>query len=202
MKDTQAGWKEATEVAKNAAQIVAIAVAAIWTWLVFIRTEGPLLEARAAAGSDIVWQTTSAPDTCIAAFAVQLENIGKASFTIDRVEVKVWSFSRVPGEAEGLHFVDLTEIQESEPLFAREFETGPFTQRYSPGESFRHAFEWVVRKGDLQELFFRIDFFEDDATVASWHTGSWSPACGWNDRGPLYGEPLVGTTEGISEAPN
>lgn len=201
MRDNFARWTEATEVAKNAAQIVAIVVAAFWTWLVFIRTEGPLLEARAAADSDLVWRTTS-PDTCIAMCAVRLENIGKASFTIDRVEVKVWSFSRVHGDAEALHYVDLAEIQEGEPLFAREFEAGPFAQRYSPGEGFRHVFEWVVRKGDLQELFCRVDFFEDDETVASWHTGSWSPVCGWDDRDRLYDEPLAATAEGFSEAPD
>lgn len=170
-------WKEVSEVAKNLVQIIAILVAAIWTYLVFVRTEGPLLEARASAHSDLVWYPSSAYDACIAQLYVTFENIGKAAFRIDRVQLRAWSFDRRLRRDEALHYVDLTEIQKVEPLFSKDYGVGPFAKRYPPGESFRHTFEWVVRREEAAELYFRIDFFEPDSSSSSWHTGSWSPFC-------------------------
>jgi hypothetical protein len=172
-----ATWKEVSEVTKNVVQIIAILMAGIWTYLVFVRTEGPLLEARASAQSDLVWYPFSTSDACLVQFSVRLDNIGKTSFRIDRVRLRAWSFDREPPTDEGMRFLDLEKIQANEPDFTKEYRSGPFIQRYAPSESFHHTFEWVIRRREGPELFLQIDFFEGNSSKTSSHTGKWSPVC-------------------------
>ncbi|WP_126454405.1 hypothetical protein [Sulfuriflexus mobilis] len=170
-----------TDIAKNLAQILALIVAAVWTYLLFIRTEVPSLEFRANTSSSLEWHDLDS-NRCIASFRVDHENTGRSSYDVAAYRWRVWEYA-APDSGKKIDYIDLQAIQDQAPLMERvvpdeERKAGPFITHYPPGTAFGHNFEWVVEKQPHRFLFFRLDLAVDGIkNKESWHTGSWGVAC-------------------------
>jgi len=168
-----------SDCAKNIFQILALIIAGIWTYLLFIRTEVPTLEYRTNTNSKLYWSETSRPGECIAHFNVTHKNIGRSSYKISAYRLRAWTFKRTRVGDELLRYVDLQDIQNQEPLFDKRYTSGPFVTQFPPNASFRHAFEWVAKQVPDTLMSFRIDLYiEGEENAPRWHSGSWSECAG------------------------
>jgi len=178
---TNSKWKTRTEIAKNVFQAAAIVVGALWALYRFDLLEKPSLETRADAVSAINWfSSPTGENECVAQFKASLENIGTASFDIESVRLRGWTFERQLKEDEIATYIDDEEVQEHHPFFEKEFRDGKFIQRYPPTVIYSWTYEWVVKNEPNRLIFIRIDFDgkADGSGPFSTHTISWSPICG------------------------
>lgn len=173
--ETVQRWSDS---AKNIFQILAITIAGIWTYLLFIRTEVPTLEYRTKTSSELGWSETHRPGECIANFNVTHENIGRSSYKVSAYRLRAWTFTMTRGDEELLRYVDLQDIQNQKPLFDQRYTSGPFVTQFPPNTTFRHAFEWVAKEVPNTRMFFRIDLYvEGEDNDPRWHSGSWDEVC-------------------------
>jgi hypothetical protein len=84
-------------------QILAVFVAAWWTYSLFSRTSAPGLESKLSMRSELHGRDTSRKDVCTATFHVWAKNDGLRSFDLDRVAVtaQILDLKTVPKPAEG-----------------------------------------------------------------------------------------------------
>lgn len=173
-------WKTGTEIGKNIVQIASLVVAALLALYRFDLLEKPSLETRADAVSEINWfSSPTGENECVAQFKPTLENIGTASFNVETVRLRGWTFERQLKADEVATYVDDEEIQKHHPFFEKEFKDGKFIQRYPPTVSYSWTYEWVVKNEPNKLIFIRIDFDgqADGNKPFSTHTVSWSPIC-------------------------
>jgi hypothetical protein len=174
-----------TESVKNIVQILAIIIAGAWAYWTFGVQEEPSLEARARADSTITWFTPSKSENeCIAQFGPSLENVGASSFEISVVRLRGWIFERQLKDGGIATYIDSEEVQAQDPFFEKEFNNGPFIQRYPPTEKFSWTYEWIVSQEPDQLILFRIDFrgTDDRGREFATHTVKWAPICGQTQK--------------------
>ena len=85
-------------------QILAVFVAAWWTYSLFSRTSAPGLESKLSMRSELHWHDTASKDVCTAMFHVWAKNDGLRSFDLDRAAVtaQLLDLKTVPKPAEGV----------------------------------------------------------------------------------------------------
>jgi hypothetical protein len=135
-------------------QIAAVLVGGYWTWLVFVRTEAPLLEVNAT-----IERSLSAPvrhaTGCLQTFTVTLVNTGKTAFTAKSVVTRGWKFYMPKNSDVFAELMDLDRIKMERPLFEKRFPDAaalgtaswyPFLRRYRAGERYSHDFVVYLKK--------------------------------------------------------
>jgi hypothetical protein len=166
-------------------QIAAVLVGGYWTWLVFIRTEAPLLEVNSR-----VDRSLSAPvphaDGCLRTLWMNLVNTGKSAFTVEKAVTRGWKFSMHREDRAFAELMDLERIEAQDPLFTKEFPDPatqgrarwyPFLQRYRAGESYSHDFVFLLKKEAGAWIFLKTEFFLKGEAMPR-VGGVFEPVCG------------------------
>ncbi len=111
-------------------QILALLIAALWAYWIFVVKDAPSLEVRTTAGSSLTWRPSNTPGTCNTTFYVEFTNIGISSVEIRRVRIRGWRFTEPEDNEEFAQYVDMSDVQKSDTFFDRWFEEGPFIRPY------------------------------------------------------------------------
>jgi hypothetical protein len=160
-------WKDLSEIAKNLAQIIAFAVAGLWTYRVFIHKDAPSLQRHAMSGGSFEW-TPAGSDICEGSFYVSLKNDGISDFAVARVRVRLWEFND-PSVEHSVAFVDRDSIESQRPSFQREYTDGVFIRRFPPGYQRVERYSCMFEKQPTRNVLVIVDFFPDfDPGAPEW----------------------------------
>jgi hypothetical protein len=144
------------DTVKNVVQIVAIIVAGIWTYIVFVRTEEPALEFRPKVTSSLEWMPIDEGKAFLGEFTVTIQNIGRRSFDIDAVHLKIW-ITKLPSVTSGIAFVNLDEMQVGSPAFDRTISGSALSGHYSPNTTNNFDFNFLSVGTPNDVSFIRLD---------------------------------------------
>jgi hypothetical protein len=173
-----------SEIVKNIAEILAILIAGLWTYNLFLREDAPALELRATIDNNLTWTKLADNNSCEAVMRVHFENTGTSTFDITKVYVTGWKFRLEKSDQTFAEYFDLEKIKRSGELFfektydvansSEESLLQPFVQHYSPGDMYTHNFRWVITsQQDSQVLFFVKLLSDKGNNQESWITYSW-----------------------------
>jgi hypothetical protein len=132
-------------------QIVALIVAACWTYRVFFATQAPGLLQAVAVNSDIAFHYDQASARCSINELVNIENFGNSVVDVSYVHLKVWRIdpTKYLVGSNGFRVFDLAKAQQEAPLTDVKM-TGSITGSYVPKAKFSHNYIWTV-EGKLQQ---------------------------------------------------
>lgn len=168
--------KDALEIIKNVAEVVALIVAGMWAYSKFVETERPSLEIRGQIESSLKWFPVSDPRHCLAQFGVTMTNIGKVSFDIDAVRLRVWIVP-FPVADSTVTFVDPTLFQNGEPALDREITAASLTGHYAPNVLSQFDYVFIVQKENSKVAVVRFDArTKEGGNVFS--ESRWEDVCG------------------------
>jgi len=174
--------KNQSEVIKNYAQIVAVIIAAIWTFYLFVKLNSPGLETRGSVTDAINWYALGGSDKFLVDFHVDIENKGTTSFDISKIHVRAWEFAE-DMQKEGLEYVDPTSVRGREAFFDRTYDLTQtsqslFPSHYPPGTVVGNTFDWVVKPDCKKWLLFAADVYKKgDGDAATWSAYKWWQEC-------------------------
>lgn len=183
-KMNRESMKDWSEALKNCVEIIAIIIAAWWTYHLFIQKDAPGLEARGSATGQISWYQPKSglPGEVEVEIGVALENKGTTSFDISRIHVRAWEFDIGPHEG-GFIYFDPEKIQQNAPFFDHTYSLNaasalPFPAHYPPGYSFNNSFTWLMKPDCKKWIYFAAEFYERGKEDApTWATYSWDGEC-------------------------
>jgi hypothetical protein len=181
-----------SEVIRNYSQIIAILVAAAWTYYVFYGKEAPLLEERIEADQSLSFRDGLRPGTCKAIFYASFKNTGVRAIDIKKLRIRAWGVASVEVPAANAIYYDFsTDLMRANLITdmsyqERERDTElaadiplniPFVGRYPAGVGRFHTFEWDLPKLPAQSyLYVRMDLFrERNETKTPWYLVGWGP---------------------------
>jgi hypothetical protein len=129
-------------------QVVALGVAAYWTYTRFLRFESPSLETRADIDVSLDSWAAPVPRTCYITMNVGIQNSGLASFEVGKVRVRAWRSDLPQPGTDVPTFMDVDKIEESTPIVDFSPYTHALHTHYSSSRSVRQTiFGHSVRNG-------------------------------------------------------
>jgi hypothetical protein len=153
-------------------QIVAVLVAAIWTWSVFSRTNAPGLEPKLNVRSELSWSDTDDKDVCTAAFHMGAKNDGQRAIEIETISVAAQivdlnTLPKPPESGEPLP-IDLKFIREhGHELDVGDAEPLPtdLVDHYAPGVQDDSEATFRFRRSPNRLILFRADLTGRESRV-------------------------------------
>lgn len=181
-------YKEKVEVLKNIVEVIAIIFAAVWTFYIFGLKDKPGLEFRANIASELIWNEVSGTEICEAEFKVIFQNIGVTTFNISKVYVYGWEFPEIMLEStEFFKYLDVNIIRREVPTFfdktydnrsiQEDISWVPFIGDYSPGATWQHSFQFVIKRLPKTWVLFMLRVFDNNDILKD-QTYQWELICG------------------------
>jgi hypothetical protein len=156
-------------------QVVALTVAAYWTYTRFLVGEKPSLETRVDITSNLKWENRGPKSgTCYVFFDVQLKNIGISSFAVRGARIRAWR-SELPILGNGLaQFLDVDELEHGQNVIDRS-NLRLLDMDFAPGERAGRTFSLIFREQPPAIYLFRIDMdAERNGSLTHISTRTWS----------------------------
>src|SRR5271165_127449 len=138
-------------------QIVALGIAAYWTYTRFLSGERPNLEIRVDLSTSLKDERPGpTPDTCYVYFGLELKNQGIVSFDVENVRIQAWR-SDLPTISSGdVRLINPKEFERGQQIIDNS-DAGLLNMHFAPGESAVMDFAWVFRARPPGIYFFVID---------------------------------------------
>jgi len=152
------------DTASKLAQIVAIALAGVWTYYTFFRTNAPSLENKLDMRSETYWSKTRDEKTCMGMFHVWIKNDGLSSFDIENINLPAWlvdpeALAGSPADASP-SLLDFHQVEAREnPLYKGDPEPikSDVVAHYSPGSQYDSEVAFLFKKSPSQLVVFKLD---------------------------------------------
>lgn len=151
------------DTASKIAQIFAIALAGVWTYYVFFRTNAPSLESKLNVRSEIYWSNASDDKTCIGVFHAWVKNDGLSSFDIEDINLRAWlvgtDFMAGSLADSSPILLDFHHVESSDvPFYQGEPEPikSDVAAHYSPGSQNDSEIAFLFKKSPGQTVLFRL----------------------------------------------
>ncbi|MVM36458.1 hypothetical protein GO730_00350 [Spirosoma sp. HMF3257] len=169
-------YKERTEITKNSFEVTAILVSGIWVFGTFILTQNASLGSRNKTESSLnIFKISDGRESteCGAQFKVKFENIGYEVIEIEKVRLRVFIFwgskIKTHTHSRSIEIDDIIKYPDSiicRKVYTKlDFVDGkfdpPFIQKYAPGTSSTHGFDFIVNKVEGKWICFIIELYEE-----------------------------------------
>jgi len=138
-------------------QVVALGVAAYWTYTRFLRLESPSLETRADIDVNLDSWEAPIPHTCYITMNVGIQNSGLASFEVGKVRVRAWHGDLPKPGTDIPTFMDVDKIEESTPIVDFSPYSHALQTHYSSSQNVRQTIVWTLGSQRRQIYVFRAD---------------------------------------------
>lgn len=109
---------------------------------------------------------------CEADFDVTLENIGKKTFEVSGVRIRVWQ-TNVEADAKGVSFIDADYFEKKPPFFDKLSHPEDLMGHYAPSIQSQSSFSWFLPEQKDSAAAFRIDIFNNQNKSLG-YTRQWS----------------------------
>jgi hypothetical protein len=184
-------WNNTDNIAKWA-QILALGVAAYWTYTRFLTGEAPSLEPRVITRADYAITPGPTEGTCHFQAHIFVSNDGKTSIDIDTVHLQVFR-SPLPAATPDIQTpLDENSLERKENFLSEtDLRLPTLLHHYAPGQQSDQTVSWIIKKQPNQVYLFKINVGAKDksghelsASTRFWEwgmcTGSektpWQPA--------------------------
>lgn len=167
-KIAQAIWDRTDNVTKWF-QVLAVCVAAWWTYSNFSVADKPFLEENLKPNLRIDAALAMNPgfvaDTCLAQYTITVKNEGKVSFDVKGIYFQGWI-----GEMPQLQprqpatYADAEQLSRGTKIVDQAIEEAYLFRHYSPGQQLTQSFTWIIRKPAAPNL---IDFIVDVTAITN-----------------------------------
>lgn len=166
---------------KHVVEIVAIFVAATWTYTTFIRTEEPAHGRNFIVDQQMEWSDSPEASVCYGILDITLQNVSKSEVRIDKVIQRAWILP-LPSFTQRVAFIDPEKLSQAPADDSVSYTSGSFVQDYPPSAKVRNDLVWTMRRGPGIALF-RVDFFADSTEMepTDWMY-DWDEVCGGEPR--------------------
>ena len=179
-----------SQTINNYAQVIALIIAGIWAYSVFIQKEAPSLEPRASTDSTLTWTRVRNSEDCEAQFWVHLANVGAVSFDVNQVTIKGWRFKR-QASTEFATYLDLDTVQlEENRVISETYPAGNgkseektrlfMIGHYPPSQEYSNTLSWIIHSDPEYWVLFHAQFYGNKGKY-SWITYQWSAVDCSND---------------------
>jgi hypothetical protein len=171
--------KDWSEIAKNCFQIVALIVAAVWTYQMFVRKDVPLLQRHATTGGRFQWSSVDS-DQCEGSYYVSLKNDGLTDFDVYKVRVRMWEFEIPQRHASSsVQYVDLDRVKRGHPVFERIYGDGAFVRHFPPSHERSERYAWFFKRSPKRNILLMVEFFTTHEVDSDpeWMQYYWWTAC-------------------------
>jgi hypothetical protein len=170
-------WSNTDPISKWV-QVVALVVAAYWTYTTFNLGEAPALKPNALVLGTLTSEDIEGGAGCYVEFQVSVENIGKTAFDVRKVWLRAWrteipkpalnESDKVPHDA--LQYVDIDGLQNSTPIVDKVIDKGNLVAHYLPQNETGQTFTWTLNRAPSQFLYlFRADAVIGDDSLDAPH---------------------------------
>ncbi|MEI6946715.1 hypothetical protein V9K67_05890 [Paraflavisolibacter sp. H34] len=179
--------KEWSEIVKNYVQVLAVIIAGVWAYNLFLKKEAPGLESVVNLNTVLNKYPTINKDANNFTFYVEFKNNGISAVDISKVKIAVWKFKLDLKNVSKPTYINIEEIEKSgTSIFEKEYPNKdsrknvdilyPFVQHYSPGSSYSHNYQWIIPKGeDDESVCFKIQVYKNfNDKKPTWQSYSWS----------------------------
>jgi hypothetical protein len=158
-------------------QIIAITIAGCFALWKFGLEERPTLQDHLKLTGSMNWSQQEKA-SCIADVDIDATNLSKANIEISKVRGSAWFIVAPDLNGKGIsYFSPEEEVSAVDPAKQISYTNGPLVQRYVPGQSAHHTFEWVVERKDNQYVVIRIEAYRTgDENPIDVQT-QWGPVC-------------------------
>jgi hypothetical protein len=172
----RAVWNNTDKITKWA-QVIALGVAAYWTYTRFLTGEAPSLEPRLAV--DASYDTSRGPikGTCHVQARITVSNAGKTSFDVEKVHLQVFRSALPKATAAIKTPLDEHTFEQGDP-FEIDLALPLLLQHYAPGQQSDQTVSWIIEKHPSQVYLFKIKVDASDnyghrpsATARHWEWG-------------------------------
>jgi hypothetical protein len=138
-------------------QVLALSVAAYWTYTRFLVGEKPSLETRLDITSNLRWEDRGPrPETCYVFFDVEVKNEGRVSFDVERPHIRAWRSDPPKPVADVAQYIDMEEFENGSKVIDNS-DSRLLNMHFAPGERAWRTFSWVFRAQPPGVYLFRID---------------------------------------------
>jgi hypothetical protein len=139
-------------------QILALAVAAYWTYTRFLSGEKPSLETRVNISTSLKDEKPGpAPGTCYVYLDVQLQNQGTVSFDATGARIRAWRSSLpLPPAPRTIQYLNPKDFERGQQLIDNS-DPDLLKMHFSPGESAGRTYTWVFRAQPRGIYLFKVD---------------------------------------------
>ncbi|MGD0567858.1 MAG: hypothetical protein ABSA78_05590 [Candidatus Sulfotelmatobacter sp.] len=128
-------------------QVIALCVAAGWTFMNYSVADKPSLEPNVSLDGRFSVENGWEPGTCIAKYTLTVWNQGKVSFDVDEIHFRAWHLDTPKAEQHEATFVDSEHLDQGEKIVDSLISKSPLLlKHYSPGQQSHQDFTWILRR--------------------------------------------------------
>jgi hypothetical protein len=129
-------------------QVIALCVAAWWTFTNYSVADKPSLEPNISVDAgffidDSGWE----PDTCMVKYTVTVGNEGKVSFDVSEIHFRAWHLDTPKAKAQEATFVNSEDFNRGEQIVDLPISASRLLlKHYAPGQRSHQDFTWILRR--------------------------------------------------------
>ena len=175
-----------TEVLSHIAQVLALVIAAFWTYKTFLESEQPSLQPKPDVSSDLSWENTPDGKFCDADFVVEFRNDGKQSLEAKNVQFQVWIVPNPEPKGDHPLLLDPEVLKTQGISIGDSRQSGALIGHFPPGVSHRDTFSWRFKRSDADKFAVfqvTVEVQSSDGSFSN-YAGNWEPVCGYAKEKP------------------
>jgi hypothetical protein len=134
-----------TDTLKKWVEILALIVAAYWTYNRFIRVEAPSLERRPRIYGELSvnLHSNATPTYCEVTYIVTIKNQGLTSFDVEAIHIQAWR-NELPKPAPNGTFLDMKELEKGYRFINLTPQTSTLLRHFEPQGETWQSFTWIL----------------------------------------------------------
>jgi hypothetical protein len=134
-----------TDTLKKWVEILALIVAAYWTYNKFIRIDEPSLERRPSINGELAAKlhTNATPQYCEVTYIVTVKNLGLTSFDVGGIHIHAWR-NELPKPAPDPTFLDMKGLEKGHQFIDLTPRTSTLLRHFEPQRETWQSFTWIL----------------------------------------------------------
>src|SRR6266576_5338431 len=143
-KTAQTIW-DSTDSLTKWIQVIAVCVAAWWTFTNYSVADKPSLEPNLRVDSEHRTYPGWEGDTCQAVYSITVKNEGKVSFDVDSIHFRAWTNQLPVAKPDEATFVDAERYTQGKQIIDQSVQKAYLVRHYAPGQQLHQTFTWIFR---------------------------------------------------------
>jgi|CZKJ01.1.fsa_nt_gi hypothetical protein len=146
-------------------QVIALCIAAWWTFTNYSVADKPSLEPNMSVDSSLqTYSKGSEPNTCLKYYSIKVKNDGKVSFDVNGLHFLAWHVESLKAGPQEATFINEQNLSRGEKIIDLSIPSKdpPITsssliRHYPPGQGFQQDFTWILRQQKPGITYFTVE---------------------------------------------
>jgi len=174
-QDAVQSW---TDTISKIAQVLALALAGLWTYKTFYESERPALERRLNTSIAGAWAAVpNDKDICEITLNVSVENTGKQAADVTAISITGWLSNRMPFKGQTPQLFNTDIIERGQMFIDQTVTSGILIAHFPPAAQRTDSFVWYFKNDQDKVALWKIDFQTSKPTEFGKNTYFWDYVC-------------------------